>query len=137
MSRDEEEAREAFRERYSLPRHAVNAEVEQAVIGGDWGANGYTSMAQADELGVLIGAAPGRVVLDVGAGRGWPGLYLAATTGCRVILVDLPLEGLQTATQRAAAEGLSTRAAAVVASASRLPLRPSSVDAAIAADVLC
>ena len=25
-------------------------------------------------------------LLDVGSGRGWPGLYLAGRTGCRVVL---------------------------------------------------
>jgi hypothetical protein len=32
-------------------------------------------------------------LLDLGSGRGWPGLYLAARTGCAVVLTDLPLEG--------------------------------------------
>jgi len=38
-------------------------------------------------------------------GRGWPGLYFAARSGCRVVLADLPLEGLRVAAGRAAAGG--------------------------------
>ena len=34
-------------------------------------------------------------LLDLGAGRGWPGLYLAVRTGCQVVLSDVPLEGLR------------------------------------------
>lgn len=137
MKRDEAEAREVFTARYAAGRQAVNRQIERAVIGGDWGANGYTTMAQADELGRLLDLGPGRRLLDVGAGRGWPGLYLAASTGCSVILSDLPVEGLRAATVRAAAEGLRSRAWAVVASAGRVPLRPGSLDAVVATDVLC
>ena len=35
--------------------------------------------------------------LDVGAGSGWPSLYLVRETGCEAALVDLPLEGLRRA----------------------------------------
>lgn len=137
MSSDEAEVLKRFGERYALGRQDVNREVERAVIGGDWGANGYTTMAQADELGRLAGAKPGRRLLDLGAGRGWPGLYLAASTGCAVVLTDLPVEGLALAMQRAAGEQLSERVHAVVASAAHLPLRPSSIDGVVASDVFC
>lgn len=33
------------------------------------------------------------LVLDVGSGARWPGIYRAATTGARVILTDILLEG--------------------------------------------
>jgi ubiquinone/menaquinone biosynthesis C-methylase UbiE len=64
-------------------------------------------------------------------------LYLAARTGCRVILTDLPLEGLRGAADRAAAEGLAGRAGMVVAAASGLPFRAGSFDAIVHTDVLC
>jgi hypothetical protein len=38
-----------------------------------------------------LGLGPGRRLLDVGAGYGWPGRYLARETRCTVILTDLPL----------------------------------------------
>jgi ubiquinone/menaquinone biosynthesis C-methylase UbiE len=69
-----------------------------------------------------------------GAGRG---LYLAATSGCQVVLTDLPLQGLRVAADRAAAEGLGARAAMVVAAASGLPFRAGSFDAVVHTDVLC
>lgn len=137
MSKDEREARELFAERYAIGRGEVNRQIERAVIGGDWGANGYTTMAQADELAARLRLAPGRTLLDLGAGRGWPGLYLATTTGCDVVLSDLPREGLLLARQRAASEGMADRVWCVVASASHLPLRPGGIDAVVAADVLC
>jgi cyclopropane fatty-acyl-phospholipid synthase-like methyltransferase len=76
-------------------------------------------------------------LLDTGTGQGWPGLYLAASTGCDVVLSDLPVDGLRTALDRATAEGLAARVHAVASSAAQLPLRPGSVDAVVSSDVLC
>ena len=136
-TRDENEAREVFADRYAIERGEVNRRIERLVIGGDWGANGYTTMAQANELGELVGAAPDKRLLDVGAGRGWPGLYLAASTGCSVVLSDLPVEGLRSARKRAVTEGMGERAGAVVASASRLPFGNKVFDAVVSTDVFC
>lgn len=137
MTRDEDEVVQLFGERYGLDRRAVHREIEQAVIGGDWGANGYTTADQADELGRLAGAAPGVCLMDVGAGRGWPGLYLAATTGCSVVLSDLPIDGLRKACRRAQDEALTQRVFPVVASASSPPVREASIDGIVATDVFC
>ena len=128
---------ERFTERYRLASGEVTRRVEQAVIGGDWGANGYTTIAQADSLARVLRLGPASALLDLGAGRGWPGLYLAARTGCRVVMADVPIEPLQTATARAVSEGLSGRAAAVRCSARDLPFARSSLDAIVHTDVLC
>ena len=76
-------------------------------------------------------------MLDVGSGRGWPGLYLAKVTGCSVVLTDIPKEGLATARKRAAVEGLAERSQAIVSSARRLPFQVESFDAVVHTDVLC
>ena len=76
-------------------------------------------------------------LLDLGSGRGWPGLYLAARTGCRVILTDLPLEGLRVAANRAASEALAARTGVVASAASGLPFQAGSFDVIIHTDVLC
>lgn len=131
----EREALIEFRERYAeSPTEATRA-VERIVIGSDWGANGYTTRDQAEHLGHLLDLRAGRRLLDVGSGRGWPGLYLAATTGADVVLTDLPIEGLRLAIQRAEQEQLP--ASGIVASGSALPFRPASFDAIVHTDVLC
>lgn len=132
---DERQAVLEFRERYAAAPTEASRRVERAVIGTDWGANGYTTRDQADRLGRLLGLEPARRLLDVGSGRGWPGLYLAAKSGADVVLTDLPFEGLRLALRRAEQEQLS--AAAVVASGSALPFRPASFDAITHTDVLC
>jgi len=135
--RDELQARALFQERYRNTPSLVACQIEQRVIGGDWGANGFTTMAQADALARGLDLSAGDRLLDLGTGRGWPGLYLAARTGCRVVVTDLPLEGLRVAADRAAAEGLTARTGVVASAASGLPFRAGSFDAVIHTDVLC
>jgi 2-polyprenyl-3-methyl-5-hydroxy-6-metoxy-1,4-benzoquinol methylase len=135
--RDEQQARALFQQRYGNRPSLTARRIEQRVIGGDWGANGFTTMTQADTLASGLGLSSGDRLLDLGSGRGWPGLYLAARTGCRVVLADLPLEGLRVAADRAAEEGLAARTAVVAAAASGLPFRAGSFDAVIHTDVLC
>ena len=136
-SRDEREARAHFRERYAIPTAAVSAEIEQRVIGSVWGVNGYTTVAQADELGRRLGLAPGRKLLDVGTGRGWPGLYLASRSGCALVGTDMPLDALTIAARRARDEGIDDRVSLVAAGGAYQPFRPESFDAIVHTDVLC
>jgi hypothetical protein len=72
---------------------AVAAEIERLVIGADYGADGYTTLAQADELARRLALRPGARLLELGSGSGWPGLHLAKTSGCAVVLTDLPGPG--------------------------------------------
>jgi len=137
QSRDEVDAGATFRERYGRPASDATRELERLVIGGDFGANGYTTVEQAELLARRLDLRAGDRMLDVGLGRGWPGLYLAKVTGCSVVLTDIPEEGLATARRRAAAEGLAERSPAVASSARRLPFRPESFEAVVHTDVLC
>jgi 2-polyprenyl-3-methyl-5-hydroxy-6-metoxy-1,4-benzoquinol methylase len=135
--RDEAQACALFQQRYRNTPSLLASQIEQRVIGGDWGANGFTTMAQADTLADELHLSAADRLLDVGTGQGWPGLYLAARTGCRVVLTDLPLEGLRVAANRAASEALLARTGVVASAASALPFRASSFDVVIHTDVLC
>jgi SAM-dependent methyltransferase len=107
------------------------------VIGSDFGADGYTTVEQADELARRLELRPGLRLLDLGCGSGWPGLYLAMRTGCQVVLSDVPLDGLRSAKARAVRERLSARCAVVAASGPHLPFAGKSFDAIVHTDVLC
>jgi ubiquinone/menaquinone biosynthesis C-methylase UbiE len=128
---------ERFAERYRVLPSDAARHIEQVVIGGDWGANGYTTMAQADRLATELGLGPESVLADIGCGRGWPGLYLAARTGCKVVLSDVPKEALRIAKHRAGSDGLEPRATVVCADAIQLPFASGSFDAIVHTDVLC
>ena len=135
--RDEREARTQFAERYAVRTGDVNARIEQSVIGAVWGANGYTTLDQANELGRRLRLAPGKRLLDVGTGRGWPGLYLAARTGCALVGTDMPLGSLATARDRARVEGIEDRVALVAAGGAEQPFQRGAFDGIVLTDVLC
>ena len=81
--------------------------------------------------------APGVRMLEVGAGAGWPSLYMAGESGCDVMLIDLPLDGLTVAAARAARDGLAGACLALVADAAHLPFSDGSFDVINHCDVLC
>lgn len=128
---------ERFRERYATSCEAALLAAEFEALGTDYQANGYTTMAQAGEIGRDLDLGHGQRLLDIGAGCGWPGLYLAATHGCSVISLDPVLEGADVARRRAAADGIADRSQQLCASADALPLRSKSCDAIVQTDVLC
>ncbi len=118
--------------------------VEEAIVaaelhalGSDFGANGYTTRAQADELGDLLALGPGRMLLDLGSGCGWPGIHLARRSGCRLVSVDPIEEGVRRTAARADAEGLAARSLALLGTGEHLPIASGTVDALVHGDVLC
>ncbi len=80
---------------------------------------------------------PGVRLLDLGAGSGWPGLYMGKTSGCDVVLVDLPLAGLRIAAERADTDGIPGSVWAAVADAAALPFPDGGFDAISHSDLLC
>jgi ubiquinone/menaquinone biosynthesis C-methylase UbiE len=112
-------------------------DLERSVLGCDYGGTSWTTRREAGRITVLLGLRPGVRLLDVGAGAGWPGLYLAQATGCDVVLADVPVVGLQIALERAAADGFGERCRVVVADGAALPFGESSFDAVSHSDVLC
>jgi SAM-dependent methyltransferase len=136
-TREERDTLERFTVRYRIGQSDVTRQMERAVIGGDWGANGYTTMAQADRMADVLGLRPGNLLLDIGSGRGWPGLYIAKKTGCSVVVSDIPLDALRDAKARADAELLTERVAITACGARGLPFRPRAFDAIVHTDVLC
>ena len=136
-SKDERVTRADYAERYRLRASATVVDnAEREVIGDVWGANGFTTVDQAEELRRRLELNTHSKLLDVGSGCGWPGLWLAQQTGCEVVVTDLPPEGLEVASRRARAEGLRSLGA-VAASARRFPFAESSFDAIVHVDLIC
>ena len=136
-TKDEQEIAARFSERYAVRSDRVLRGIERNAIGANVGANGYTTIAQANVLIARLALRPGQRLLDLGAGRGWPGLYIARRTRCNVVLADLPKPALRSARERALQDGIGDRAECVVSSAVYLPFRRSSFDAVVHTDVLC
>ena len=124
-------------ETYRCSQAAVRLEIEREVCGCDYGGCSWTTRMEAEEIAALLKLAPGRRLLDLGAGAGWPGLYLLRISGCDVTLADLPFAGLKIATSRARRDALPGGSWVVAADAALLPFVESSFDAISHSDLLC
>jgi ubiquinone/menaquinone biosynthesis C-methylase UbiE len=124
-----------FYQRNQLP---FMQKIERAVCGCDFGGTSWTTREEANSIisELIAMATPDLKLLDIGAGSGWPGLYLASAVG-DATLVDLPFEGLEIARQRAFREGLEGRLHVSVADARALPFSAHSFDAITHSDLLC
>src|SRR5256885_2080884 len=110
-------------------RSDATRDLERSVYGCDYGGTSGTTRLEAERISRLLELGPATKLLEVGAGTGWPGLYLAQLTGCDVVMVDLPLASLRIACERAVADGLAERCDAVAADGAALPFRDASFDA--------
>ncbi len=122
---------------YARSTQPVMRRIERRVCGCDYGGNSWTTRSQANRLIELLGLGPGSDLIDLGAGTGWPGLYLAQRSGCSVALVDLPEVGIRIAAKRAESDGIGDRTLACIADASELPFGDACFDAISHSDLLC
>ncbi len=132
--RSRSEILERFSNRYAEEGSAAGRLVERRVIGANVGANGYTTLAQADHLVDMLDLSPKSRLLDLGSGRGWPGLHVAARAGCHAVLTDVPEPAVRTAQLRSA--DASDRVSVARAGATHLPFAARSFDAICHADTL-
>lgn len=121
---------------YELGKHPAFKALEQHVLGCSYGGTSWTTRVQADRIAGLLDLQPGTELLELGSGTGWPSVYVAAQSACRLTMLDLPMNALLLARSRAAAE-LDNFSGAVQASASDLPFANASFDALAHSDVLC
>lgn len=98
-----------FEEVYARATSLTTQKIERQMCGCNFGDNSWTTREQAEELIPHLKLRPSSSLIDLGAGTGWPGIYIAKKGGCRTTLADLPEIGLRIATQRAEDEGVSDR----------------------------
>lgn len=84
--------------------------------------------AATEELAAWAEIQPGSTVLDVGSGIGGTSRYLAATTGCSVVGVDLTAEFCRVAEMLSARVGLSDRTSFREGDATALPVDDGAFD---------
>ncbi len=126
-----------FDAQYDLARAPVMQAICEEVCGCGYIGTSWTTLEEADALVDLLGLRRGSLLLELGAGAGWPGLYLAKRSLCRAVLVDLPEVGLAIARERAEADGIAERIEVIVADAAAPPLPAASFDAINHSDLLC
>ena len=131
------EDRAFFRERYGRTRSEAARRVERLVLGHDVGLNGYTTVDQARRLRQSLDLSSASRLLDVGSGRGWPGVFLGWASECQVVLSDIPVAALRQAQQYAEGRSVSGLVRTVCADGRSLPFCSECFDAVVHADVLC
>ncbi len=136
-SREEQELSERFADEYRRAQTPVMLDLERAVCGCDYGGTSWTTRDEAEQMGRLLELEEGRKLLEIGAGSGWPALFLAAETGCDATLADVPFEALRIAADRVAREPVGGEISLVVADAACLPFKSNRFDAISHSDVLC
>jgi ubiquinone/menaquinone biosynthesis C-methylase UbiE len=97
------------------------------------------SFVSADLLGHVARALtllPGQTLVDLGCGRGGPGLWLAQSQGVALIGVDFSAVAVQQASDRAALFGLAERAGFIVGDLAATGLAAASADAVVSVDAL-
>ena len=139
MARSEAEEKQTarlnkeFRDAQSPTLQAITNQVcDCCYIGNSW-----TTRSEADVMIERLRLMASHNLLDIGAGAGWPGLYLALQTGCAVTLLDLPETGLRLAEARAKADGMTSQLSAVQGDATDMPFPSASFTAISHSDVLC
>src|SRR6185369_10553488 len=105
MSQDRNELVCRFAKAAECASSVAMRDLERSVCGCAYGSTSWTTRREADRIAQLLELRADVKLLDVGAGSGWPGLYLAQRSGCDVVLLDLPLAALRIALERATADG--------------------------------
>ena len=128
---------ERFARDYGQRQRQAQQLVDREVFGASIGANGYTTVGEASRLLELLALEPGVRLLELGSGRGWPGMYLANESGCSVTLTDVPTAGLRDTLSGAPRPNGAAGCCVAAADGRALPFRPQTFDAVVHADVLC
>lgn len=96
----------------------------------------FISLSDLERMAELLDLDQGKLLVDLGCGRGGPGLWIARRTGARLVGVDLSAQAVQQAGKRAADFGLEGRARFVVGDFSATGLPSAAHDAVVCVDAL-
>lgn len=137
LTAEERAQTERFEALYELSRSDVVQRINDQAFCCGYVGTSWTTRDEADRQRSVLGLQSHHHLLDLGSGAGWPGLYMARESGCRVTLCDLPEAGLKIAQERAARDGMSDRVSLQRADAAALPFADASFDAISHSDLLC
>ena len=100
-----------FEAEYAAPPSAVQARVWREVLGDEYPAEvepySYVSVSELHRFAHDLRVGPGDTLVDVGCGRGGPGLWVAARTGVVLVGLDIAERALAESRRRARAVGLA------------------------------
>ena len=116
----------------------VYRQIRMETYGEDLGQTSWVTTEESSEIPRLLGLTAESHVLDIGSGSGRYALQVAATTGCKVLGVDINEPGIENANQLALAHNLAERVRFEKCDASQpLGFSDATFDAVFSNDVLC
>lgn len=129
-----------FEQTFTGPASPVRARIWQQVYGPEYPAwadpFSYVSVTELRSFTHKLHVAPGQCLVDVGCGRGGPGLWVAAVTGARLVGIDPDEAALAAARCRAVRAGMAARASFRPGTFSDTGLRGGSAQAVMSIDAL-
>ena len=125
---------------FAAPASEVQQRVWRAVFGSEYPEGvepfSFVSRTELARFSAEVMVDRKGHLVDVGCGRGGPGLWVAANTGARLTGVDIAASAVAAAEQRARSLGLAARAEFVRGTFESMPLDDGSVDAVMSVDAL-
>jgi len=113
---------------------AYDSDITKLLVGDSFHPGG---IRLTERLGRLLALNPRTRILDVAAGTGTSGIFLAKRFGCEVVGIDFSRKNVEEANRTALDMGLAERASFQWADAERLPFADSSFDAIICECSFC
>jgi len=127
-----------FEGTYAGSPSAVQSRVHRDVLGSEHPAgldpHSFVSLTELERFRQELRVGPGDRLVDVGCGRGGAGLWVAASTGARLVGLDVAPAGVEAARQRASAMGM--QAEFRVGSFEQTGLDDEAADAVMSVDAL-
>jgi ubiquinone/menaquinone biosynthesis C-methylase UbiE len=131
---------EVFRDVFARPVSRAQDRVWRTVFGAEYPEGvepySYISRTELERLAVELDVTRGDTLVDVGCGRGGPGLWIAARTGASLIGLDIADTALDAARARASQLGLEERSEFRLASFESTGLEDAAADAIMSVDTL-
>lgn len=100
-----------FREAFATPVGSVEKDAGRAALGAEFpdelDTHSYLSWTELRDIATDTRVGTGDLLVDVGCGRGGPGLWVAAQTGASLLGVDIATTALESGRERAGRLGLA------------------------------
>jgi SAM-dependent methyltransferase len=131
---------ELFNETFEVDDSSVQTQVWQEVLGPEYPVElapySFTTRSELARIAEEVRVGQDELLVDVGSGRGGPGLWVAAATGARYLAVDIAASGLDEVRRRAERLGLADRVRVAEGSFEDLPLADGEAAAIMSIDAL-
>jgi ubiquinone/menaquinone biosynthesis C-methylase UbiE len=135
----------AMEERYDrifagYPKSPTLLKIWRDVYGDDYPEGvdpfGFVTLTDLRQMAAALRVGSGQTILELGSGRGGPGIWVARETGASLIGVDLSPVGVAHANQRAAEAGLADRVRFQTGDMTALDFPDASFDAVFSVDAV-